>query len=120
MDHHKTLTTMFNAPFNFEGRIRRREYGISFIIFFVCFDTIDSIIDSSEEAAFLQLLFIPLYWFFIAQGVKRCHDINRAGWFQVIPFYVFALLFSDSDKGENQYGLNPKEYVPIQQEECIQ
>lgn len=107
---------MFKTPFNFDGRIRRKEYGISFIIFFVCFNIIDSIVNNSDTAAFLQLLFIPLCWFIIAQGVKRCHDKNNAGWYQIIPFYFFVLLFSDSDKGENQYGQNPKEYDQPQQE----
>lgn len=107
---------MFKAPFNFDGRIRRKEYGISFIIFFVGFNIIDSIVNNSEALAFLQLLFIPLCWFIIAQGVKRCHDKNNAGWYQIIPFYFFALLFSDSDKGKNQYGQNPKEYDQTQPE----
>ena len=54
------------------------------------------------------LSFIPLLWFLIAQGAKRCHDRGNSGWYQLIPFYVFWLLFADGESGKNEYGLNPK------------
>ncbi len=54
------------------------------------------------------LSFIPLLWFLIAQGAKRCHDRGNSGWYQFIPFYVFWLIFADGESGKNEYGLNPK------------
>jgi uncharacterized membrane protein YhaH (DUF805 family) len=44
----------------------------------------------------------------LAQGAKRCHDRGNSGWYLLIPFYVFWMLFADSDIGANEYGLNPK------------
>jgi uncharacterized membrane protein YhaH (DUF805 family) len=55
------------------------------------------------------LLMIPGYWFLLAQGAKRCHDRSNSGWFQIIPFYVFWMLFAEGFPGPNEYGLNPKE-----------
>jgi uncharacterized membrane protein YhaH (DUF805 family) len=101
---------MFKTPFNFDGRIRRTEYGVSLIAFIICFKVIESL-SNSESASILELLNIPLVWFIVAQGTKRCHDKGKAGWYQVIPFYIFALLFSVGDNGENEYGQNPKEKI---------
>jgi len=100
---------MFKAPFNFDGRIRRTEYGISLIIFFVCLSIIQTAIQNNSLLEILNLLQIPLFWFIAAQGTKRCHDVGQAGWRQIIfPIYFFILVFSNGQKGENEYGLNTK------------
>jgi len=101
---------MFKAPFNFDGRIRRTEYAISLIVFFICLEVIQIITQSNSSLEILNLLQIPLFWFIAAQGVKRCHDVGRAGWWQIIiPIYFFVMVFSNGQKGENEYGLNAKE-----------
>ena len=57
----------------------------------------------------LGLAYIPLFWFLIAQGAKRCHDVNHSGWMQLIPFYGLWMLFQDGDNVTNSYGKNPKD-----------
>jgi uncharacterized membrane protein YhaH (DUF805 family) len=107
---------MFKNPFSFDGRIRRSEFGISFILFVVVRVIIMMVaaagVSSQAEAGgamFISLLFsIPLLWFLWAQGAKRCHDIGNSGWFQLIPFYALWMLFQDGEPGINQYGENPK------------
>ena len=100
---------MFNSPFSFNGRIRRTEYGISCIITFV-FAIIIAIIGrpNNINSSLVYIFYIPLIWFFWAQSAKRCHDIDKNGWWQCIPFYFFILLFKDGVYGMNQYGANPK------------
>lgn len=105
---------MFKKPFSFEGRIRRLEYGLTIIIstiavFFIA--TIASMIMISSVGLgfiFWLLALIPLTWIGWAQGTKRCHDMSRSGWYQLIPFYGLFMLFQDGDDGVNEYGLNPK------------
>lgn len=100
---------MFKNPFSFEGRIRRTEYGLSFIIYAFAAGIINVIIQESRgDAAFLLIAYIPLLWFLWAQGAKRCHDVGNSGWWQLIPFYALWLLFQDGQPGQNQYGDNPK------------
>lgn len=96
---------MFQAPFSFEGRIRRTEYGISFIIYIVVMMIARTMIMVSPVFIFL---YIPLLWFIWAQGAKRCHDRNSSGWYQIIPFYFLILIFSEGDEGTNYYGDDPK------------
>ncbi len=102
---------MFKNPFTFDGRIRRTEFGISLIIYFVAYVIVTGIgvsagLDGGARIVFI--LFIPILWFRWAQGAKRCHDVGNSGWWQLIPFYVFWLLFQDGQAGSNQYGENPK------------
>ena len=105
---------MFKKPFSFEGRIRRTEYGLSYLLFFVYVVIVSAVLGvfsvTDEGSASMLLIFvvIPAYWFLLAQGAKRCHDRGNSGWFQIIPFYGFWMLFADSDNGVNRYGPNPK------------
>ena len=96
---------MFSAPFSFKGRIRRMEYGLSSIIYFIAYSIVFPMMDSLPIASFAL---IPLIWFFLAQGAKRCHDRGNSGWYQLIPFYALWMLFAESDPGSNQYGPSPK------------
>jgi len=97
--------SMFRIPFSFEGRIRRLEFGFSFIIWYFYHITILAI---GQTSPVLYILAIPGIWFVWAQGAKRCHDLGNNGWWQIIPFYGLALFFMDGDIGHNEYGSNPK------------
>lgn len=103
---------MFKRPFSFHGRIRRLEYGLS-VLFFYLYAIVAGFVlglitngDFSEATVYVCL--IPGYCFLWAQGAKRCHDRNNTGWYQIIPFYALWMLFADGDEGENDYGDNPK------------
>lgn len=97
---------LFQHPFSFKGRIRRLEYGLSFILCYV-YSAFVGLISGEDELA-IYILLVPCYWFSFSQGAKRCHDRGNSGWYQIIPFYGLWLLFGDSDKGDNEYGPNPK------------
>lgn len=96
---------MFSASFSFDGRIRRTEYAVSFLIYLGVVYFLEDVIKSSSTRGFV---FIPLLWFLWAQGAKRCHDRGNSGWWQLIPFYFFWMMFAEGDNEENEYGLPPK------------
>ena len=113
---------MFKTSFSFDGRIRRTEYGLSIIIYVVIYSLILTIgeyntnggevnSNNSSLVFIITLVFIPLMWFLWAQGAKRCHDINRSGWWQLIPFFGLWMLFQEGTNGENDYGDDPKERI---------
>ena len=100
---------MFKAPFSFEGRSRRTEYGISLIIYTIIYLFLMGIIEASKgDAIFILIFLLPSFWFIFAQGAKRCHDLGNSGWYQLIPLYGFWLLFAEGELRNNQYGQNPK------------
>lgn len=93
---------------DFNGRARRSEYW-----FFALFNTI-----------FLYaLVFIGIYVNMpsmyliynlaviipaIAVAVRRMHDVNKSGWYALIPIYNLILAFTEGTKGPNDYGPDPK------------
>ncbi|MAQ70103.1 MAG: hypothetical protein CMD23_03300 [Flavobacteriales bacterium] len=95
---------MFQAPFSFKGRIRRLEFGITFIIISIW----NMIIRIGYYEEWMLFLTIPLMWFQWAQGAKRCHDRNCSGWWQLVPFYALWMLFAEGTRGPNKYGPDPK------------
>ena len=99
---------MFKNLFSFNGRIRRTEYGISFIIYAICYVVIRVTSEGANGAKIGLLGVIPMLWFIWSQGAKRCHDIGKSGWRQIIPFYFLWLLFQEGSVEWNEYGDNPK------------
>ena len=88
---------MFKKPFSFKGRIRRTEFGLSYLIYF--FGTMLTL-------GFGIVITLP---FILAQAAKRSHDIGNSGWFILIPIYnPFFLLFAEGETESNEYGENPK------------
>ena len=37
------------------------------------------------------------------------HDINKSGWYMLIPIYNIVLFATEGDRGENDFGSDPKE-----------
>lgn len=101
---------MFKNPFSFEGRIRRLEYGLTFVIYIVIYVLALGLMAAAGQVGpfIFMIVFIPMIWFAWAQGAKRCHDLGKSGWWQLIPFYGIIMLFLDGEPGVNEYGSNPK------------
>ena len=62
-----------------------------------------------EIMQIIDLYTIPflLVIFVLIQAIKRAHDVNRSGWFLLVPFYNFYLILADGTDGNNNYGLVP-------------
>lgn len=91
--------------FSFEGRIRRREYVITILL--------SAVIIVFQALIKIPYIHIPFLWFLLAQGAKRCHDIGKSGWWQIVPFFGLWMLFKDGDVGSNEYGEDPKGRIII-------
>ena len=105
---------MFKNPFSFSGRIRRLEFGLSYLAYFIVALSMESMLGpedaetSARISAIYLIILLPMMWILLAQGVKRCHDRGNTGWFIIIPFYIFWLVFADGEPGVNRFGPNPK------------
>ncbi|MDY0077004.1 MAG: DUF805 domain-containing protein [Bacteroidales bacterium] len=56
----------------------------------------------------------------LAVAVRRLHDVGKSGWMILIGLipligfiWLLVLMVTDSKPGENQYGPNPKENMPV-------
>lgn len=100
---------MFKNPFTFNGRIRRTEYGVSYTLFIFLFFVLALLVNGLNLGGYQLLIILGgSYWFIVAQSTKRCHDLGNNGFYQLIPFYFFALIFSEGQKRNNKYGQDPK------------
>jgi len=107
----------------FNGRARRTEYWMFALInciFLVVAIIIDNVAGTTIEGLFYGLFYI-LYALAVlipglAVAVRRLHDVGKSGvWIliAIIPIvgaiWLFVLMVTDSQPGENLYGPNPKE-----------
>ena len=106
---------MFRRIYTWKGRIRRKEYCLSYAIFSVSAIVLGEPMQSPETynsifvfiASFLLLL---LRLILVMQSIKRSHDLGNSGWWILLPIYSpFWMLFAKGDEGINDYGSNPKE-----------
>ena len=92
----------------FNGRARRSEYW-----YFILFNTLISV-GLNVIGGYISFGLIGTIYSLavlipsIAVGVRRMHDVGKSGWFLLIPIYNLILALTDGEKGENQYGADPK------------
>lgn len=115
---------------NFRTRASRSEYwrftAVTVVIGFV-FSVLRFIFGNTFLGSLFNLLsfaytcavFLPS----LGIAVRRLHDINKSGWFLLLPFipiiglvYIIYLLAKPGDVGDNQYG-SPTSYETITAEE---
>lgn len=96
---------MFKHVFSFNGRIRRLEYGLTAIAYLGVCLFLD--VMEGEVPPVLNLIVLPLIWIMLAQGAKRCHDIGKSGFWQIIPFYFLVMIFQVGTGELNEYGYPP-------------
>jgi uncharacterized membrane protein YhaH (DUF805 family) len=92
----------------FSGRARRKEYWM-FVLFNVIFAFVFGFVCGLIGVPVLANLYtLAVLLPSIAVGVRRMHDVGKSGWFLLIPIYNFILAVTEGEKGENQYGQDPK------------
>lgn len=108
------LKTKYTA---FSGRARRKEFWMFYLVYAII-SVVISILTAvlGSIAGFLgtimsiiSLLFtlgtlVP----FIALWFRRMQDVDKPGWFFIIPLYNLYLAIQEGTKGDNQFGPDPK------------
>lgn len=112
---------------NFEGRARRKEYWMFFLINLLIYFALafagGAVFGFNPEAGMASAgMFLPMLYSLavllpsIAVGVRRLHDTGRSGWWLLIsfipvigPIVLIVFFVQDSQPSTNQYGENPKE-----------
>lgn len=100
---------------NFDGRARRREYWMFILVNFIIsiilqiIDKMTGLTFGVAEMGILRLIYTLVVMIpGIAVGVRRMHDIDKSGWYVLIPIYNIVLFATEGEKGSNQYGADPK------------
>ncbi len=101
----------------FSGRSRRSEFWyftlVSTIISIILMIVDNALGTTSGSSGLLGSLYsLAVFLPSIGVGIRRMHDINRSGWWILLPIVNIVFWATDSDSGENQYGSNPKMVAP--------
>ena len=65
----------------------------------------------AEQSIFGNIYFLAVLIPSIAVGIRRMHDVDKSGWFILIPIYNLILAITDGTKGANRFGPDPKNEV---------
>jgi len=101
--------TALKSYVKFNGRSRRSEFWYFFLINFIISAVLTYAIAPLMQSAILANIYsLAVLLPSIAVAIRRMHDINKSGWFILIPIYNIILAATEGDKGDNEYGADPK------------
>lgn len=98
----------------FNGRSRRKEYWMFFLFsMIICIiigivEGIVGLFPERDSSLFANIYSLAILIPSIAVGVRRMHDVDKSGWFLLIPIYNLILACTNGTEGENRYGDDPK------------
>ena len=105
------LDVLKNKYAQFTGRARRAEYW-QFFLFNIIISTLINVVvratGSTAIAGLGGLISLALLIPGIAVAIRRMHDVDKSGWFILIPIYNLILACTEGTKGPNEYGPDPK------------
>jgi uncharacterized membrane protein YhaH (DUF805 family) len=93
----------------FDGRSRRKEFWyfyLFYILSVLVLDFIGILLFRSSVLFYLAELGLIIPYF--AVTIRRMHDVDKSGWFCLIPIYNLILCFTPGTEGPNKYGSDPK------------
>ena len=93
----EAIETGLKKYFVFDGRASKSEFWY-FLLFHVGVSFVTSFIHPAVNGIFILGTLIPM----ISVGCRRLHDINKSGWWQLIPIYNLILWLGDSVSGSTQ------------------
>ncbi len=102
MNFQTAIRSGFQNYTNFKGRASRAEYWWWALFTVILSILLSSISDSIGNLGSLVTL-LPS----IAVAIRRVHDVDRAGWFILVPIYNLVLVLRRGDSGENRFGPPP-------------
>ncbi len=94
---------------DFKGRTTRKEFWIFFVLHILVANTLENILYFSDIHIVAHIFFIFILWLpIISVSVRRMHDINRSGWWIIVPIVPLVFTFFKS-KEDNEFGIKPEE-----------
>ena len=131
MENNSFFSTLLKDYFSFSGRLNRKPYicrsiavtfisiALAFLLFFVFAGFPLARQYKYPEYVWLHvtlfiLIFLLTVWSGFSLGVRRCHDVEKSGWWLLlglVPYINVAwglyLIFKRGTIGQNKYGDDP-------------
>lgn len=93
---------------DFNGRARRKEYWMFFLINMIVSFIIGFVGGLIEFPLLGTIYSVVVLLPSIAVAIRRMHDVGKSGWYCLIPIYNLVLACTNGEEGENEYGADPK------------
>jgi uncharacterized membrane protein YhaH (DUF805 family) len=102
------ISVCLNKYAVFTGRATRSEYWY-FVLFLIAVSILSNFISALMGSDLAGLIIQIFFWIpSLSVSIRRMHDVNKSGWFILVPIYSFILTVTPSTVGPNRFG--PQEY----------
>ena len=98
------ISTCFKKYATFTGRATRSEFWFFFLFTLVVQLVANAIGIAAGSEAIIWLVYLVFFIPSISVTVRRMHDVDKSGWFQLIPIYSFILSVTAGTSGSNRFG----------------
>ena len=99
---------VFENYANFNGRARRSEYWYFTLANIIVSIIIGFIFGFVKMPLLANVYSLAVLLPSIGVAVRRMHDVNKSGWYALIPIYNLILACTEGYSGANEYGEDPK------------
>ena len=99
----KAISACFSKYATFTGRASRSEYWF-FYLFYILVYIGASILANASNSLIIFVPLLALYLPLLAAGVRRMHDVDKSGWFLLIPIYNLVLACTEGSTVANRFG----------------
>lgn len=102
------ISACLNKYAVFTGRATRSEYWY-FVLFLIIVAILSNFISILMGSDLAGLIIQVIFWIpSLSVSIRRMHDVDKSGWFILVPIYSFILTIRESTVGPNRFG--PQEY----------
>ncbi|KKU48111.1 hypothetical protein A3H10_01695 [Candidatus Uhrbacteria bacterium RIFCSPLOWO2_12_FULL_46_10] len=105
------ILTVFRKYAVFSGRASRAEYWY-FALFIFAINFVLGIVTETDANILSVIVQLAILVPSLTTSVRRMHDVNKNGWFILIPIYNLILALTEGTKGDNIYGPDPYAVTP--------
>jgi len=117
MNFFDAIKTCLSKYVTFSGRASRSEcwyfYMFCSIVGIVTLPLDIAIFPNDDWGPIGMMFSLAFFLPYIAVGARRLHDVNRSGWWQLLPLTIIGIIpliywfTKKSDSGDNKHGSNP-------------
>lgn len=111
MSFGQAISTCFSKYATFTGRATRSEFWYFYLLYIIIYlptyfiSTGLALGAGNASYTYLPLIVtLPLWLPLLAAAVRRLHDVDRSGWFYLVPVYNIVLLCTAGSNGPNRFG----------------
>jgi len=98
------ISTCLSKYATFSGRASRSEYWF-FVLFTLLVGLVAGVISGITGSDVLGYAIQIAFWLpGLAVSIRRMHDVDKSGWFILVPIYGFILSVTPGTTGSNRFG----------------